>query len=177
MLGGQATIVNKTNDANTFVTSGHYRWDSSSYLPANCPSVNASGEIEVIAFGYLVFQILRTNQGGVWQRAKWSTYAWTSWNAVSTDIPSFYKNYSDIATLASALGVCSPFGAIGSLTDADDISNTCMAYIWSSTTGLNPVFTYYYQKERAFQFAIIDRATIKFRYKWNSTWNAWYDLT
>lgn len=177
MLGGQATIVNNTNDANTFVTSGHYRWDSSSYLPANCPSVNAAGEIEVIAFGYLVFQILRTNQGGVWQRAKWSTNAWNSWNAVSTDIPSFYKNYSDIAILASALGVCSPFGAIGSLTDADDISNTCMAYVWSNSTGVNPVFTYYYQKERAFQLAIIDRTTIKFRYKWNGTWNAWYDLT
>ena len=82
-----------------------------------------------------------------------------------------------VSNLASVLGVCSTFGAIGSLAYADDISNTCMAYIWSSTTGLNPVFTYYFQKERAFQFAIIDRATIKFRYKWNSTWNAWYDLT
>lgn len=81
------------------------------------------------------------------------------------------------ANLASVLGVCFPFGAIGSLTDADDISNTCMAYIWNNSTGLNPVFTYYYKAERAFQFAIIDRATIKFRYKWNGTWNAWYDLT
>lgn len=177
VLGGQATIVNNTNDANTFVTSGHYRWDSSLYLPANCPGVNAAGEIEVIAFGDLVFQTLRTNQGNVWQRAKWSTSEWTSWKAVSTDIPSFYKNYSDIAGLASALGVCSPFGAIGSLADADDISNTCMAYIWNNSTGLNPVFTYYFQKERAFQLAIIDHATIKFRYKWGGTWNAWYDLT
>ena len=89
-----------------------------------------------------------------------------------------YKDvYPTLSGMASALGVCFPFGAIGSLADADDISNTCMAYVWSNSTGLNPVFTYYFQKERAFQFAIIDRATIKFRYKWNSTWNAWYDLT
>lgn len=102
-LGGQSTIVDTTNDANTFVTSGHYRWDSSLYLPANCPDVNAAGEIEVIAFGYLVFQILRTNRGEMWQRAKWSTQAWTSWKAVSTDIPSFYKNYNSLAELKDAL--------------------------------------------------------------------------
>lgn len=89
-----------------------------------------------------------------------------------------YKDvYPTLSGMASALGVCFPFGTIGSLTDADDISNTCMAYIWNNSTGLNPVFTYYYQAKIAFQFAIIDHATIKFRYKWNGTWNAWYDLT
>ena len=114
----------------------------------------------------------------IWYRnASFLSKTWRDWKKVSYNIPQFLASYPDLSSLASALGVCSPFGAIGSLTDADDISNTRMAYIWSSTTGLNPVFTYYFQKERAFQLAIIDRATIKFRYKWNSTWNAWYDLT
>lgn len=113
--------------------------------------------------------IVRNTQNGATRKMALSS--------LESIIYSYLTSSSVASQLASVLGVCSPFGAIGSLADADDISNTCMAYIWSSTTGLNPVFTYYYQKERAFQLAIIDRATIKFRYKWNSTWNAWYDLT
>lgn len=31
---------------------------------------------------------------------------WSEWSTLSSNIPNFYKNYSDLNTLASALGVC-----------------------------------------------------------------------
>lgn len=34
-----------------------------------------------------------------------SSHEWSTWKTYSFDIPSFYKNYSDLASLASALGV------------------------------------------------------------------------
>ena len=187
VLGGQATIVNSTNDANTFVTSGHYRWDSSSYLPANCPSVNAAGEIEVIAFGYLVFQILRTNQGGVWQRAKWSTNAWTSWKAVSTDIPSFYNNYHDIASLASALGAHYGKEAMNSGDLNNLITNQCLV-VDNRTNGLSNVpsnFTSmgiltvtstsqnYGTEQKLYVTQSPNSNAIYYRYKWGNSWSSW----
>lgn len=37
-------------------------------------------------------------------RWKW-TSGWTSWHDIGIDIPSFYKDYNDLSSLASALGV------------------------------------------------------------------------
>ena len=34
-----------------------------------------------------------------------SSLTWTSWKAVTMDLPSFYKNYNDLSSLSSALGV------------------------------------------------------------------------
>jgi len=42
---------------------------------------------------------------------------WSSWQKIAADIPEFYKSYSDLSSLASALGVT----RIASVTDANDL--------------------------------------------------------
>lgn len=56
-----------------------------------------------------------TDEGIVWQRSKWlNTDEFRSWTKIITNIPSFYKNYSDLSSLASALGV---FKFVNTITD------------------------------------------------------------
>lgn len=52
-------------------------------MPDNTPNINSAGEIEVVAFGYLVFQTLRSSYGDIWTRVKWATQDFTAWKQVA----------------------------------------------------------------------------------------------
>lgn len=56
-----------------------------------------------------VTQIMRADNlstgAKLWMRQYYTYGGWTSWKEISTDIPSFYKSYADLSSLANALGV------------------------------------------------------------------------
>lgn len=83
-----------------------------------------------------------TNSRRVFYRKyRYATGAWCEWQEISVNIPSFYKNYNDLASLASALRVNPPI--IGDLAHKDSGSvklnanygNTYHVYITKYVSG------------------------------------------
>lgn len=91
------------------------------------------------------------------------------------DIPAFYKDYSTLAALTTAVRGVPAIGAWKDVQDFDNITETCWSYIWSNNYGLMPVVTFV-QDASAFQIYIRDRVHIDFRYKWAGYWTEWFTI-
>lgn len=60
---------------------------------------------------FMVLQMAYRNGENPKMRWRWAN-TWQSWVNVAVDIPSFYKNYSDLSSLASALGATNIRGSM-----------------------------------------------------------------
>lgn len=121
-------------------------------------------------------------------RHKYGSNSWTSWQHISVDMPTFYKNYSDLASLASALGVLKAYGN----SDFTGDLNTIMGnyYLRVSPFATNNPTGYYAQLisiggsiggsrigvfQICFQYQL--RSDIYVRAYSDDTWNAWKKIT
>ena len=109
VLGGQTVSLQRGTDLDSLRTPNKYTCadGSTSNTILNKPSNVAYGFLlEVKPFPNApsnVVQILWADGGRMFSR----TYdnGWSNWLTYSYDIPDFYKSYSDLASLANALGV------------------------------------------------------------------------
>ena len=121
ILGGVRIELNSTSDLNNCKDPAVYIWQTSSTTPQNAPMnvgsvvqviprVNKQDQVTQICYAYTNRIFFRTY-----------TSSWSQWAEISTDIPSFYKNYADLSSLANALGESDYLG-VGLLSDSITLS-------------------------------------------------------
>lgn len=105
-LRGTYTAINSSTNLNDLLTpSKRYSWVTDA--PVNAPFTYGLMNIIELFPGAVFLQIV-TYQG---KNAPKISYRmkeygeWGLWKEISTDVPTFYKNYNDLASLQTALGV------------------------------------------------------------------------
>lgn len=98
------------DDMDNLRVQGLYYVSGNTHLPSDF----GSGMLIVLkAMESRILQIIaRTNDTQMYWRMTWEDFSqpgyprkWFEWNRVTTDMPSFYKNYNSLAELKAALGL------------------------------------------------------------------------
>lgn len=134
--------------------------------------------IQQISYDRLEIRIRTSNNTGS---------AWTDWSGIPTGIASFYTNYSDLASLASALGGESLMYSLGKGTNneitvnANSVDKTCWIRVSNSSTNLptqnvnrgSHLLTLWHGSDYQVQF-YFDRGGDTYKRAINgSTWSSW----
>ena len=130
VLGGLQYKGIVYDDMDTITDQGIYYVSENAHLPSDF----GNGMLVVLkAMENRILQIIaRTNDSQMHWRMTWEDYSqqgyprkWFEWNMVTTDMPSFYKSYNNLSSLASALG------GIGVIT-SDNIGSQSVSYATSA---------------------------------------------
>lgn len=65
--------------------------------------------------GFKTFMWIDQRSGKLYYRSNWTTSFKSNWLEISTDIPTFYKNYADLSSLVSAIGALNNKFAVNEL--------------------------------------------------------------
>lgn len=188
ILGGQykSLDANIEPDLDNYLNNGYYETTGfSASLFQHAPSgINDSNEAilrvrRIYEQSSLVEQVLFVNnECRYYVRSKRNF--WGDWKEMTMDMPSFYKNYSDLASLASAIGGLMYIGY-------RDDANIIGTYIITTPGDLNnqhfPADGYYWTLisigntsiALCFQIAFNPYDDVYFRYYWNG-WKSWRAL-
>ena len=101
---GETIKLHNTDSLDDIVGNGIYDIELSQGNPFGKSSnaIMIVSKVKAPAYNGLIMQ--RAYRNNIYKmRWKW-TSGWTSWHDIGIDIPSFYKNYNDLSSLASALG-------------------------------------------------------------------------
>lgn len=136
-----------------------------------------------------IYQILFSNSGKVWQRKR-DNNNWASWQQFSFDIPSFYKDYANLASLANGLANTGMFKYM-SITEGIDFNDTdawCWCYLGGQVTGdstnkpsevigsiESSLVTFGVGNYKMQLFFVRD--TIYYRHRVTAGWNTWKKIT
>lgn len=111
----------------------------------------------------------------------WASTGWTAWKDDAIDYPTFYKDYANLSSLASALR-----GVVQEISTTEDL-NSLAGGLYSTSSGLQEQINAPFGKEafsmvvigfaddRTLQIAIRD-SRVKYRIKWG-TWKQWYEVS
>lgn len=104
--------------------------------------------------------------------------SWGSWQQIALDYPLFYKNYSDLASLASALGVIPQVQSYLTNKDVNDYTNTGLYYFYGGTNQNQPtqyfmMFTINFGQLDIIQFGIGLVSLDFYVRSYTGSWSAW----
>lgn len=107
VLGANKRFPSMEIDFNDYTNNGHWAAQrSTSY--SNAPTTSFAGALyvenanddDVNGVSQYAYNV---DLGKLYYRFKW-TGSWGNWQEITADLPAFYKNYSDLSSLANALG-------------------------------------------------------------------------
>lgn len=113
-------MIDTGDDCNDYIESSVWRVKgtatNAAYTAGHNMMVIKGNGIQQIAFS--------TDNNCLYFRSSENGDIWNSWTKISYGIPDYYKSYSDLASLASALGV-PVFSNIGESTTLSELQNGC----------------------------------------------------
>ena len=104
ILGAYRTQLSTGTDLNNVVKEGaYYYYGSNNILNAPCQAGILIVKNSEKSDGWMRQEIYDAANGTVYYRYKTGSINYSQWEQISVNVPSFYKNYSDLSSLASAL--------------------------------------------------------------------------
>lgn len=128
--------------------------------------------------GIQIFKNLNSNNGQfLYFRVRDENGVWGAWEKFSTDIPTFYKYYADLSSLANALGVAYKSGVSYNLDDIDNCINAGMYVGYKDGIGVSSLIVFTLN-DFIIQFELREASGIRYRvsYSRGSVWGTWMNI-